>query len=474
MLQIIFMIAPFAIALLLALALAVGPFALQGALRKWSDSWRAVAILWLIAISAVLNVVLVPRKLIVDPDTVSIDMAAYAQGAMTAGWLSRIFTLALIGFSLAMLLSAWLAKKKDSYKDPVWSLGVVLGLYYLLSIVIGATVSAVPGFNHKSLYIPIVLGALIAMPRIDFTKVIVHLKWILAVVMLMNLIAAVGFSDFSLLRPYAGLLPGIDFRLFGVFAHPNTLGPTALLLLLLELYYPSRSYVRWLFLLLALSNFLMAQSKTAWLAAAAILILVYVPYRFMVLRERPNGFAPAVLIVLVLISGLIAGMLGVFAIGFDRIFSDEVLSFTGRTSIWAVTLDEFVKHPLFGYGPELWSREYRFQKGILGAGQAHNQFVQTLGESGLVGFVLLMTYLGILLKLSLASFRGTRGLSLALFLLIFMRCMTEAPLRGVVNDWPFFIHATLLLVLVSYARKSLLERKIPGLKPAATQRFGLA
>ena len=474
MLQIIFMIAPFAIALLLALALAVGPFALQGALRKWSDSWRAVVILWLIAISAVLNVVLVPRKLIVDPDTVSIDMAAYAQGAMTAGWLSRIFTLALIGFSLAMLLSAWLAKKKDSYKDPVWSLGVVLGLYYLLSIVIGATVSAVPGFNHKSLYIPIVLGALIAMPRIDFAKVIVHLKWILAVVMLMNLIAAVGFSDFSLLRPYAGLLPGIDFRLFGVFAHPNTLGPTALLLLLLELYYPSRSYVRGLFLLLALSNFLMAQSKTAWLAAATILILVYVPYRFMVLRERPNGFAPAVLIVLVLISGLIAGMLGILAIGFDRIFSDEVLSFTGRTSIWIVTLDEFAKHPLFGYGPELWGREYRFQKGMLAAGQAHNQFVQTLGESGLVGFVLLMTYLGILLKLSLASFRGTRGLSLALFLLIFMRCMTEAPLRGVVNDWPFFIHATLLLVLVSYARKSLVERKTPGLKPAATQRFGLA
>lgn len=474
MLQTIFLIVPFAIALLLALALAVGPFALQGALRKWSDSWRAITIFWLVAISAVLNVVLVPRNLIVDPDSLSIDMAAYIQGAVTAGWLSRFFTLALIGFSLAMLLSSWLAKRKDSYKDPIWSLGVVLGLYYLLSIVIGATVSAVPGFNHKSLYIPIVLGALIAMPRIDFAKVIVHLKWILAVVMLMNLISAVGFSDFALLQPYAGLLPGVDFRLFGVFSHPNTLGPTALLLLLLELYYPSRSYVRGLFLFLALSNFILAQSKTAWLAAVVVVIMVYVPYRFMVLRERPNGFAPAVLIVLVLISGLTVGMLGVLAIGFDRIFSDEVLSLTGRTSIWAVTLEEFAKHPLFGYGPELWSREYRFQKGILAAGQAHNQFVQTLGESGLVGFVLLMAYLGILLKLSLSSFRETRGLSLALYLLILMRCMTEAPLRGVVNDWTFLIHATLLLVLVSYVRKSYVERESLNLKPAVPQSYRLA
>lgn len=474
MLQITFLIAPFAIALLLALALAVGPFAVQGALRKWSDSWRAGVILWLIAISAVLNVVLVPRKLLVDPDSVSIDMAAYVQGAVTAGWLSRLFTVALIGFSLSLLLASWLAKKKDSYRDPVWALGVVLGLYYLLSIVIGATVAAVPGFNHKSLYIPVVLGALIAMPRIDFTKVIVHLKWILAVVMLMNLISAVEFPDFSLLRPYPGQLPGVDFRLFGVFAHPNTLGPTALLLLLLELYFPSRSYVRGLFLLLALSNFILAQSKTAWLTAFVILILVYVPYRFIVLRERPNGFAPSVLIVLVLISGSIAGMLGVLAIGFDKIFSAEVMSLTGRTSIWAVTLEEFVKHPLFGYGPELWGQEYRFQKGILAAGQAHNQFVQTLGESGLVGFVLLMAYLGILLKLSLASFRGTRGLSLALFLLIFMRCMTEAPLRGVVNDWPFFIHATLLLVLVSYMRKNFVKRKSLNLNAAVPHGFGLA
>ena len=454
MLQTLFITAPFVIALLLALALAMGPFALQGMVRKWSDTWRAATILWLIAISAVLNVVLVPRRLIVDPDT-AINMAGYLQGAAAASWLSRLFTLGLVGFSLTMLLSAWLSRSKERQHDPVWSLGILLGMYYLLSILIGATVAGVPSFEHKSLYIPIVLGAMIALPRIDFPRLLVQLKLILALVMAMNLVAAVMFPDFALLRPYSGQLPGVDFRLFGVFSHANTLGPIALLLLLLELYYPARRpLLRWSILLLALANFLLAQSKTTWLAAFAILLFVYVPYQFMAAQSRPKGFASAVVLILLLIAGLMGGMFALLGIGLDRIFSEEVLSLTGRTSIWTVTLEEFSRYPVFGYGPELWGREYRLTTGILGAGQAHNQFVQTLGESGLVGFALLMAYLGILMRFAFATFRQSRGLSLALYGLILARCMTEAPLRGAINDWSFFIHATLLVVLVSYARKS--------------------
>lgn len=447
--------APFVIALGLAVALVVGPFALHGMTRRWTDTWRAAVILWLIAISAVLNIVLVPRKLFLNYDAPTVDVAAYIQGATQAGWLSRLFTIGLIGFALAMLLSAWLSRKKVGRNDPVWALGVVLGLYYLVNILSGATVAGVPAFNHKSLYLPIVLGALIALPRVDLVRLIGHLKLILAVVMAMNLVTAIAFPGFALLRPYAGQLPGIDFRLYGVTAQANTLGPIALLLLLLELYFPSRTLVRWPILALALLNFLLAQSKTAWITAFAVVVIAYLPYRFMTLQARSDGHVAAIKLILALIAGLIGITLAAANVDVDRLLSDDVLSLTGRTTIWATTLAELDRYPLFGYGPELWGLEYRMQMGNLAAGQAHNQFIQTLGESGLVGFVLLLAYLGILLRLALLSFKASHGFSLALYVLIFVRCITEAPLRGAVNDWPFFIHATLLIVLACYTRQAM-------------------
>lgn len=446
--------APYVIAFGLAVALVVGPFALHGMTRRWTDTWRAATILWLIAISAVLNIVLVPRKLFLNADGPTVDVSAYIEGATQAGWLSRLFTIGLIGFALAMLLSAWLSSKKTWRKDPVWTLGIVLALYYLLNILAGASVVGVPGFNHKSLYLPIVLGALIALPHVDFTRLIVHLKLILAVVMVMNLVAAMAFPDFALLRPYAGQLPGIDFRLYGVTAQANALGPIALLLLLLELYFPSRALLHWPVLAVAMANFLLAQSKTAWVIALVILIFAYLPYRFIALQTRADGHAAAIKLILVLIASLIGLGLAVSSVDVDRLFSSEVLSLTGRSAIWADTLAEFERHPLFGYGPSLWGFEYRLKMGKLAAGQAHNQFIQTLGESGLVGFVLLLAYLGILLRLALYSFRQSRGFSLALYVLILVRCVTEAPLRGVVNDWTFFTHATLLIVLASYVRQT--------------------
>ncbi len=454
-LRYVYTAAPYVIAFGLAVALVVGPFALHGMTQRWTDTWRAAAILWLLAISAVLNIVLVPRKLFLNADGPTIEISAYIQGVSQAGWLSRLFTIGLIGFALAMLLSAWLSRKKAGRNDPVWVLGIVLGLYYLLNILAGATVAGVPAFNHKSLYLPIVLGALIALPQVDFSRLVGHLKLILVVLMLMNLVAAIAFPDFALLRPYAGQLPGIDFRLYGVTAQANTLGPIALLLLLLELYFPSRALVRWPILALALLNFLLAQSKTAWLTAFMVVLVAYLPYRFVALQKQPGGHAAAIRLILVLLVSLMGLVLALANVDIDRLLSDEVLSLTGRTSIWATTLGELERYPLFGYGPELWGLEYRMRMGNLAAGQAHNQFIQTLGESGLVGFVLLLAYLGILLRLALLSFRTSHGFSLALYVLILVRCITEAPLRGVVNDWPFFIHATLLIVLACYTRQVL-------------------
>lgn len=440
-------------AFVLAMMVFIGLVALHRLTRSWTDTWHAAVILWLIAISSVSNIALIPRKLFMNADGSNVDVSAYIHGATQAEWLSRLFTIGVIGFSFVILLSAWLSRKKAVHNDQVWVLGIVLALYYLLNILTGATVAGVPGFNHKSLYLPIVLGALIALPEVDLSRLIGHLKSMLATVMLLNLVAAIAFPDFSLLRPYAGPLPGIDFRLYGLTAQANTLGPIALMLLLLELYSPSRTFLRWPILALALTNFVLAQSKTAWLTAFIIVLVAYLPYRFLVLQEQPGGHAAAIRLILVLLAGLMGLGLALANVGIDGLLSDEVVSLTGRTSIWATTLAEFERYPLFGYGPELWSLEYRMRMGNLAAGQAHNQFIQTLGQSGLVGFLLLMAYLSILLRLALLTFKVSRGFSLGLYLLILVRSITEAPLRATLNDWSFFIHATLLIVLAYFTRQ---------------------
>lgn len=472
MLDVFSISAPATLGIVLAAALIVGPFALYRMTRDWSDTSRAAVMLWLVAAGSVLGVVLRPRNFTLTDDGTSSAPAYFFQNETYATWALRADSAVLVGFALAALLTYWFSKDRVERKDPVGVLAVVLYLYYFLTILSGATVAGVPSFDQKSLYIPIVLGALISLRHIDLNVLAHHLKLMLAGTLILSIVAAIVFPEFALLRPYAGQLPGIDFRLFGVAAHANALGPIALLLLLLEFHSPSRSLVRWPLVILALANFALAQSKTVWLAALIVVAVVYVPYRFMALRAKADSHASTIKLVLVLIVCLMAAVITVTNLDMNQRLSGGVMTLTGRTDIWADTLAEFERYPLFGYGPRLWGQEYRIQMGKVYAGQAHNQFIQTLGESGLVGFILLLGYMGVLLRLALRTFSVSQGLSLTLFVLILIRCVTEAPLRGVVNDWTFFMHAVLLVVLATYARHTQSRDARRSLKSHREARLG--
>lgn len=451
--------APVVIGLVLAVAVVAGPFALYRLTRNWSDTSRAAIIMWLVAVGAVLNVALQPRNLTHGEDSASIAASNFMQNETYANWASRGTSAALVGFALATLLAFWLSREKKVKTDPVRVLAVVLCLYYFLTILTGATLAGAPTFDQKSLYSPIVLAALLSLRGLDVPALMRHVKLMLAGALALGLVVALVFPEFALLRPYAGQIPGIDFRLYGVASHANALGPLGLLLLLLELSYPSRAILRWPFLLIALINFALAQSKTVWMAALIVVAVVYIPYRFMVAKSRPDGHASTIKLILLLIAGMVGVIVALMNVDLTQRVSGGVLTLTGRTDIWADTIAEFERYPIFGYGPGLWGVEYRIQMGKLYAGQAHNQFIHTLGESGLVGFLLLVAYVGVLLRLALMSFRASKGLSLTLYTLIFIRCITEAPLRGVVNDWTFFMHAILLIVLAGYARISHTEER---------------
>src|SRR5690606_20322169 len=59
----------------------------------------------------------------------------------------------------------------------------------------------------------------------------------------------------------------------------------------------------------------------------------------------------------------------------------DVSTLTGRTTIWAASLEAFKMYPVFGYGPTLLNEDFRARwlGDFSAAGQAHNQLFQDLG-----------------------------------------------------------------------------------------------
>lgn len=281
-----------------------------------------------------------------------------------------------------------------------------------------------------------------------------HFKLLLLVPVAGSLIAAVVAPDFALNRPYSGLLPGIDFRLCGVTGHANTLGPLALLLIIFELYFPSRPRWRGVILAIAVTTFVLAQSKTAWLMTLGLVAFVFIPYRLVVYRARSHQVQASLLFLLSIVVVSMAVILSLSFVDWPRFLDKNALTtFTGRTVIWEKTIDEWQKNPLFGYGQGIWGVKYRINAGMLHVGQAHNQFIQALGEAGIMGLMLMVSYLTVLLRYSIKYFMVSRGLILALLVISLFRCFSEAPFRiSFFMEWAFFAHALLFLSAVHYAQ----------------------
>jgi hypothetical protein len=84
------------------------------------------------------------------------------------------------------------------------------------------------------------------------------------------------------------------------------------------------------------------------------------------------------------------------------------------------------------------------------ATHAHNQLMDTLSRSGLVGATALTLYLGVLCVLSLRCARASQGLSLALLLALLLRAGSEVPLLLIGYGPDLIIHLLLLITLAAH------------------------
>jgi O-antigen ligase len=259
-----------------------------------------------------------------------------------------------------------------------------------------------------------------------------------------------------------GLLPGVP-RFGGLATHPVAMGMFAQTFLLCLWVHPFRR--RWLTALgwiLGLAALFMAQSKTSWIAFFLCSIAMLAVRRGGQWwrrvgdpREGEFGIVACLGVIVV-----VAAIVGVFLFGdvgdqaANFLSTDEgaqLMSMTGRDQIWVVAREEWHASPVFGYGPGLWDDAFRASINMPNATNAHNQFLDTLARSGTVGAVGLVLYAIVLLVLSVRYAKATGGLSLALFIALALRSISEVPLLLFGYGTELFTHLLLLVTLASAA-----------------------
>jgi len=125
----------------------------------------------------------------------------------------------------------------------------------------------------------------------------------------------------------------------------------------------------------------------------------------------------------------------------SRLFS---FSNDGRTVLWRAALNEFDAHPIFGDGAGSFQRWwYAHRTTDYNVEDAHNLYVQTLGELGLVGGVLLAFFLGLPLVAAVrARWHPLAGPALGAHVAYLAHCIV---------DWDWQVPAVTLVALFAAA-----------------------
>lgn len=392
-------------------------------------------------------------------------------------WSQRATSILLLGVALERVFSHITLRKSVPSLVLAWTFLI----YWLGSVAAPALFGSHPQLSHEYIYsLAICLAAVLATTQ-ERDKVLdtsrnALFAFLLAGVLLIPLTPALVLDT----EYTQGVVPGVP-RLAGLAAHPVELGmlaQTALLLLLHRSF--ASTWLNGLSWVLGASALVLAQSKSAWIAffiCMTCILAVRHGNSFWRRLGDPKHQSFGISICLGFIAVVLALLAGILLadlpteVGefFDTTEGAQLLSLTGRDRIWAIAMEEWRANPLFGYGPGLWDPAFRASIGMPHATHAHNQFMDMLARSGSVGAGALVLYAGVLLVLAVRYAKDTGGLSLALFLALALRSITEVPLYLFSYGTDLFIHLLLIVTLASAAGA---RRYVAPVRDRAT--FGMA
>jgi O-antigen ligase len=140
---------------------------------------------------------------------------------------------------------------------------------------------------------------------------------------------------------------------------------------------------------LAIGALVLSQSRGSALALVAT-ALALAAQRTRSIPLMVAGFALAAFSMLAL-PGLIDWLTNILAGASRGGALNEILTLTGRTHVWSFVADKAMESPIFGYGygagKEIIAQGYRNVWGGGIGGSAHNAFLQTLLDLGIIGVV---------------------------------------------------------------------------------------
>lgn len=375
---------------------------------------------------------------------------------MTLGWISRLVSLLIL---IAFLQVNWrrfqryMRSRFDGTADgggrrqEYMNLGadqrIMLAatvVFFFASIVAPALFSANPGVSHEYLYLTAICITGIVLDEREKAMAIEWLKIALVGFVAMSLACILVKPDSVLDFSYAQGLLGRIPRFSGLAPHPVAMGMVSLIggiLLILE---PFK--LRWLqacaLTFMAVALFL-AQSKLAWMTGAICAGMSWASrHIFLDARstERERSRRKRTVVGLASMAGVLI-LLTPFAIGLfperiDRLLAtgeaQSVATGTGRDVIWEVALNEWHRHPVFGYGLDLFDKVYRESVGLMFATHGHNQIVDSLARTGMVGAIGVLVFLGSAAVVLIRMRRRAMGLAGYMFVLLIARSISEVPL----------------------------------------------
>jgi O-antigen ligase len=190
-------------------------------------------------------------------------------------------------------------------------------------------------------------------------------------------------------------------------------------------------------------------------------------------RKNIIVIGSSVLLILVLFSVTIwlgAGESLERGVGFQVADSDFS---TGRIHFWSTTLEIIRDNPILGTGLDAFGvsfTKYDTWNGNLRLEQAHNDYLQMLSDSGIIGFALVILFIFLLFKQSLKVIststdrfrRGTAIGALAGCFGILVHSLFDFPLRTNANSLFFFVLAAIAVTSIKYPK--ILRRRVKARK----------
>ena len=330
----------------------------------------------------------------------------------------------------------------------IYGNSAALALIVLIFLSVAWSIHPDVTFRRGVNYLSTVFSACYLAGRFDVDEIMKILSWGIAISAIGSFLFVAAFPIDAIHQPSPWQVDNIAGAWNGVFSHKNTLGHTMTVRVIAKLYILTGTKARtsWHALVLCGCFALVILSRST---TAIILSFFYLLGACLfLLLQRARQYFGIGLVVLAVFGSTIAALYWTYPnLLFEVLGSDATLS--GRTELWAIVLRFISQKPLLGWGYQaMWLQTDSITIAISEAvgwavPSAHNALLEVTLELGLVGLVIVMSFVGSSLWRSvrciMAGLHSLGTLSLVFFLGVIISGVTETTLvQNQTIEWVVF------------------------------------